>query len=597
MAPIDDIAKIITEAIRDALVQSEAELTRIAEAGGKQAGPGTLQNIGSIFSILESVVTTAILLADPLTTALGVAKTVDDAAGDSGRSFGLGYLLGSAGFQALTPVLLPVNHAIADAAQTEIFDPATAAMLQAKGIIDDTYGRSEAAGGNLSGEHYDKLVDATQERPDVGQVLDAWLKDLVSEDDVNAALQHHQIPQFWWGPLKALKRQFLSPADLALSNLRGEITDDTMEGYAAQLGVTADDMAVLIGNTGEPPGIEQMLFLYRRELITKDDLVRAIKQSRIRNEWIPAVEALAHEPMSTADAARAVVEGYMAKEDGAVIAAQNGLDPDHWPIILESWGRPLSHEQMLTLYHRGQATRDDVVTAMKQSDIKDQYIEQAIDLGRRLVPERLIVQMLGKAVIDHPTAHTMLVQQGFNDDDAEALINLGAATRLTAAHALTRTDLVAMYEDSLLTRAEVTSKLTALGFTNVDATALLDLADTKLKAATLRTVQRSVEASLKIGHLTQQQAINQLETAGVSSTQAHGLVDQWMQVKGAVTRSLTEAQIIDLGEAQLIQPNDVLTRLQGYGLSQGDAELLMQLKGIPLPGSGSITVTGSSVGP
>lgn len=597
MAPIDDIAKVITEALIEAFRDREAELTRIAKAGGKEAGPGLFQDVGSLVGIITDVIGAVPIVGQLLDIPLAPIKAIEDAAGGGGKAFGIGFLLGQVGFQALDPLFQHVQHAVADAVQSEIFDPQTAAMLQSKGIIDDVYGRSEAAGGNLSGEHYDKLVDAAEQRPDVPQVLDAWLKGHVGEKDVDLALQRHGIPPFWWPAIKDLKRQFLSPADLALSNLRGEIDDTTMQGYANQLGVTPDDMQVLIGNTGEPPGIEQMLFLWRRQLISKDELERAIKQSRVRNEWIPAVEALAHIPMSTSDAVRAVVEGHMAQDEGAKIADQNGLDADHYPILVESWGRPLSHEQMLTLFHRGQATLEQVKQAMKESDIKNKYIDQAVELGRRLVPERTIVSMLGHGVLDHPRALTMLLEQGFNTVDAENLIALGGAQHLATHHALTRADITAMYVDSLITRQQALDHLAKLSFDPTDSAAILDLADVKQRAAALRVTQRGIEASLKAKHLTQQAAINALEKAGVEPAQARALVDQWLQQRGAVTKSLTEAQIIKLVESKLISPDDGLARLQGTGLSRDDAILLLALNGIVQGATFTVSPGGASVGP
>lgn len=581
MAPIDDIAAIITEAIRKALAESEEELTRVAKAGGKEAGPGLFQDVGSLVDIITGILTSIPLIGDLAGIPLDPLKEIEHGAGGAGRAFGMGWVFGSIGVELVQPVVTDIQHYVNDLIQSDIFDPQTAAVLRAKGVISEDQARSEAAGGNLDGNHLDQLVDGAQERPAVGQVLDAWLKGLVSEQDVDAAFQHHAIPEFWWAPLKALRRQFLSPADLALSNLRGEIDDTTMQGYADQLGVTPDDMAVLIGNTGEPPGIMEMLFLYRRQLISKDRLERAIKQSRIRNEWIDAVELLSHEPMSTADAARAVVEGYMTTDQGAVIADQNGLMPEHWPFIVESWGRPPSHEQMMTLYHRGQATKDQVLQAFKESDIKDKYLPQLFDLGRTLIPERLIVQAVSRGVMTHDDAHTALTERGYNDDDAETLLKLGSAERLSAQHALTRTDILSMYTDRLLTRADAAGHLTKLGYTAGDAESLLTLADVKVTTSQRRSAQRAIEASLKAKHITTRQAINQLEAAGTDNATATALVDEWTQQRGAVIKTLTEAQTVSAGEAQLITPQEVYDRLKAMGYNQADAKILMELKGIP----------------
>lgn len=583
--PIDDIGDVIRTALIEAFKDREAELKAIAEAGGAKAGPGLFQDVGSIVGIITDVIQAVPIVGQLIGLPLEPLKHLESQAGGGGRAFGFGYLLGSAAFQAMDPVLQPLNHAVADLLQTGIFDPQTVAQLQARGIVDDAYGRSEAAGGNMSGEHYDKLVDAAQDRPAIGQVLDMWLKRQISEDDVNAALKHHTIPEFWWGPIKALRRQFLSPADLALANLRGNITDTVLTEYSAELGVTPDDMTVLVENTGEPPGIMEMLFLFRRGLIDQDRMTRAIRQSRIRNEWVDAVMDLRFAPMTTADAARAVVEGYMTVDEGGKVAEQNGLVAEHWPIIVESWGRPPSHEQMMTLYHRKQATLEQVKQAFKESDIKDKYIQQLIDLGRTLIPERLLVQALSRGVITHQEAHTALTERGYNDTDAETLIKLGSAERVSTQHALSRTDIVQMYTDSLMTRQVAHDHLTKLGYTEADATALLQLADAKAEASQRRVVIRGVESSVQAHRITEQEAINQLEAAGVDNTQARSLVSSWLKVRGQATRTLTEAQTVKAGQEGIISPQQAYDRLRAMGYDQDDTLILLRVAGLP-PGSG-----------
>lgn len=578
--PIDQIAQTLRAALLGALKDAKDELTQIAEAGGNKASGGLLQDVTNISHIISNLLPAAGELAGFAFPPLGLLEEAEKAGGKYGIAMGIGYWLGGAMEQAMQPVFEPVNHAIADAAQTEIFDPQTAAELQSRGIITDAYGRSEAAGGNLDGQHYDQLVDAALKRPDMLQLFDLWNRGYIAETDVNLALERNQIPEWWWDRLKQLRWQLLSPADLALANLRGEMTDADLQAYASRVGATPEDMKILIANTGEPPAAEQMMEAYRRGFVDQPTFDKAIRQSRIRDEWIPTMLQLRYSPMSTSDAIRAVIENYLTDDEGKAIAEQNGLIPEHWEPMKESWGRPLSHEQMLELYHRGQVTIDDVKQALRESDLKDKYIQPAIDLGRTLVPQRTIIMMLQHGVITHARAHSMLTEQGYTDDDAEAFIALGAAEHVSGAKQLSRTDIVTMYVDSLLTRAQATDHLKSLGYHDDDITALLDLATVKANAAQLKAIQRGVESSLKAHHLTANQAIAQLDAAGMDHSQAQGLVDLWSQERGHAVRELTEAQILSLGEHGLISPEDALGRLVGYGLAEADAKLLLILHGV-----------------
>lgn len=593
--PIDDLSDALTKAIAKAIADAKGELTDIAVAGGKAGkGSGLFGDVGKLTDIIGGIVGPALTAFAFAFPPLEVLKEVENAAGEA-SGFGLGYLLGNLGFQAIQPFTLPINHAVADLAQTEIFDPGTAATLEVKGLLGHEAGRSEAAGGNLSGEHYDKLVEAAKTFPDLLTLLTMRDRSLISDEQLLLALQRHGYPADWIGGIRGLSRQLLAPADLALAALRGNVDEGVARAYAKILSISDDDFTVLMDNTGEPPGPQELMEALRRGFIDKDRFDRGIRQSRVRNEWIDVEYAIRQSPMSVADAVRAVIQHYLTDAEGLAIAEQNGLLPEHWPVMRDSYGRPLSHEQMMQLFFRGQVTEEQVRQAFRESDLKDKYIDPAIALARRLIPERTIVSMLDHGVGTHQDAIDRLKAQGFNEADAEALVQLGAAQRTTTHRTLSRTDLVAMFEDSLLTKAQAIQHLTALGYSDSDANAMLALADIKSHAASLRAIQRGIEAQLKAHHLTEQEAQTQLEAAGMEPRQAKGLIDQWVIARLQPTRGLSEAQILKAGEDGILGVPEIRDRLLALGLVTGDIDILLKTKGLmeykPLPPPVTFTPT------
>lgn len=578
--PAEQLAKILTDAIIAALKDRQDELVAVAEAGGKEAGSGLFSDVGSLTGIISDIVGAVPIVGSLFDLPLEPLKAVEGAAGKSGIAFGLGWLLGNIGFTAMEPVQEELNHAVAAIVQSGIFDPQTAAMMVSRGIMPLADATSESAGGNLDAHHFNMLVDAQGARPSFDVAAEMLRRGLIQQQDFATALARNDIPSFWWDAYQGLTRILLSPADLALANLRGEMPLADAIAYAAQLGVLETDFNTLVANTGEPPGTEMMMEALRRGFVDQPTFDRAILQSRVRDEWIPTLLKLQFTPMSTADAVRAVVENYLSSDDGAIIAAQNGLEPEHWPIMVESWGRPLAHEQMMELYYRGEATIDEVHQAFRESDLKDKYIDQAVALGRRLVPIRQVTEMLQHNVINTDQAFVMLHQQGYSDDDVASIINLGNALHVQTHKALTKADIVALYVDSLLPRQDALDRLVALGYSQQDATDELDLAQFKAKAAQLRTIKTGIEAEVKAHDLKPVDAIAQLVTAGLDNEQAKMLVDQWTLQKQTVTRGLTEAQIAKFAEDQLIQPADALNRLTALGYSAADATLILADKGV-----------------
>lgn len=583
------IAQQVREAIDGALKDSEDLLTRVAEAGGTKAGHGIFGDVGSIVDTITGIINALPIISDIIDLPLAPIKEVEHMAGGLGRGFGAGYLLGYLAFPLAQPFTLPLQHAVNANTTNEIFDPVTAARLVAKGIIPQEFAFSEASGGGLDNQHEGSLIEDARIYPAITEALMLLNRGLINDQQCVEILTRDGIHPAYIGDLMQLRNQLLSPADVALAILRGNMQLADGEAIVAESGYNADQLAVLIGNTGEPPGLMQLLEAYRRGFIQQADLERGIRQSRVRDEWIPVVEKLRYSPMSVADAVRAVVENYMTPEQGAAIAQDNGLQPDHWQYLYESWGRPIAFGEMLQLMHRGLATVDDVKQALRESDIKDKYIDKAIELGRRLVPERQIVSMIDHGVIDHAQGVAMLKEWGYSDSDATRMVNLGTAQHVGSHHTLSKTDTIAMYSDGLINEQQAVKYLTDLGYTAEIAGQMIALAKYKQKQALVKLTMRGVEAEIKTNQLTPDQARARLVKAGLDSEQANAYVTEWEQTKRTVSRTLTEAQTIKAIGDGIISLDDGRTRLQALGLSNTDIDILYKIEGfmsyvpIPLP--------------
>ena len=573
------IAEQVRRAIDESLSDNEELLTSIAEAGGSKAGDGLLGDVHDFASTITGIIGALPIVGDLVDLPLTAVKDIAGGAGKFGGAMGLGYMLGYLAFPLAEPLLLPLVHEVNANTTNLLFDPQTAATLVAKGIIAQDYAFSEASGGGLDNQHEGSLIEAARQYPALAETLEMLNRGMITDAQALTALQRDGLHPDYMDAALSLRSQLLSPADLALASLRGIITDADARVLALKTGLAADDFEVIVGNTGEPPGLMQLLEAYRRGFIDQATLERGIRQSRVRDEWIPMVEKLRYSPMSVADAARAVVENYMPADQGAAIAQENGLQPDHWPLILESWGRPLAVGEMLTLMHRGQATVDQVKQALRESDIKDKYIDQAVQLGRRLIPERQVVSMIDHSVINHDQGVALLKEWGYTDADATAMVNLGTAQHVGSHHTLSKGDTLAMYTDALINRQEATKYLVALGYTDALAGQMLDLADYKQKAALVKVTMRGIEAQLKAHQIDTSQATDDLIKAGLDHTQATVYVDEWVQSRKVATRTLTEAQVIKAVKDGVISVSDGRVRLEAYGLSAQDVDILFKIEG------------------
>lgn len=576
--PIEDIASAIQTALSNALKENAPLFTDNITVNDTGTGTGGGGGIDPI-SLVLGLGLLALLGAPEVAAIVESLKQAGDSVDGSAKSFGSGYFLGYAAFQLAEPYLRYVQHFIENEAQSQIFDPATAADLAARQIITPTFGQSEAGGGGFDSTHWNELLDAAYIRPPWDVALRLWNRGYIAETDVNTALQYGGIPEYWWPALKELRQEILTPADWALAALRGAVSEADALAGAAQWGISADSFNTLMLNTGEPPGLMQLLEAYRRGFIDQPTLELGIRQSRVRDQWIPTIEALRYVPMSTANAANAVVRGYLSDAQGADIAQQNGLEPDHWQYVLESNGRPPSHEQLATLYLRGIITQAQFEQGIRESDIKDKYIQDVFDLRVKFLPLFEARTLLNAGEITGATFSEQLLVQGYEQSVIdEILAAAGTGKKATAKH-LTASDYTDLYTDGILNRADTITGLESIGYNASDANSILDIADAKVTNAIVKQQVSNVREQFNRYKLTQAEALSELQTIGLQTAQANQLVAAWDAVRPDGTRSLTEAQILKAAKDGYITTDDAHNRLRGLGLSDTDATLLVTISG------------------
>lgn len=582
--PGERVADLLQNAIRvavgDAIADKQSTLDEVSREAANNIGTAQIEAmslgsgglLGAVEGLLGDIPVIGRLL-DPIKLILGPA-------GGMVEGVTLGWALGTAIYPALRAFLLPLIHGVNDFTQNEIHDPQDAAEMVSRGLMEHGHGADEAAGGGYDGDHFNRMVALADTHPDVSTLMELFRRRVIDQEFVFTTLQRLGYRDQAANALIALERNLLSPADLALAFLRGEIDESTLQEYAREVGITPADMNVLIGNTGEPPGLMQLLEAYRRGFIDTATLERGIRQSRVRDEWISTVEKLRYEPMSTSDAVRAVVENYMSDQEGAVIAQQNGLEPKHWRFLVESWGRPLAHQEMGSLVHRGLASRKQFDQAMRESDIKDKYIEQSFQTTTRLLPERLIVSAIHYNAITLQEGSKKLLQLGYDRESVSILLKLGLHEAQVRPHELTQGQITTLYEQGTLHGNEARQHLEAIGYSKQNADYLISLADMRAHIAQVRAEQNATRVSYLAGGIDRNEAIRELHAAGISDAQAQHLISLWDREKRRAARTLTEAQIVKAAKAGTFKYDEAVTLLEATGYSRANATVLLNSNGV-----------------
>lgn len=477
----------------------------------------------------------------------------------------------------ITNLLQPVVWGIIGATPHNAPDPGTLGQMIAQGIISQGQASFAMAGQGFDDFWQNALIQYGENFPATGEILDMYRRDLIGESNAYRALTRNGVPVEYRGAMLSLREAILSPADLALAVLRGNMDPGEAQRVAAHNGVSAHDFDILIANTGEPLGLEEMLEAYRRGFIDKARLDRGIRQSRVRNEWIDVAERLRFSPMSTAQAVESVVQSHISPSQGQAIAALNGLQADHFPILVETAGAPLSRTEMNELVNRGLATKADFDQALRESRLKNKYVDKAFALRDRLIPERTLVSMLTHGLIDHGDALTRLRDLGFDQQSAALLVSLGSAQKTTKEKDLAVGSVVALYEFETITRPQAVAMLEKLHYTAEEAEFLLQIADMKRIQRIVNSAITAIRSRYVGRHLTDAATSTALDELGIAATARDQYLAVWAIERSVTVKTLTEAQVHSAVKHQLMPIEAGVQRLVDMGYSVDDATLLLSM--------------------
>lgn len=386
--------------------------------------------------------------------------------------------------------------------------------------------------------------------------------------------------------------QVLSPADLASMVVKNIVVEGDASGDAAASGITANDFQRMVENTGEPPGLETVLEMWRRQFIGFADqgpespsVERAILTSRIYDYWSPIIEQMAHIPVSPADAVEAVLKGQRPQPDMETEAYASGIDAERFQLLLDTAGDPPGPSELVELLRRKLIPLEGVgptVTSFQQGIFegrsKDKWWPLYADLAVYVPPPRSIATLQSHGVIDEAKAAQLYQDAGLTPELAGIYAASAVAVRVAAHTQLTETNVLKLYYNRLVDAATATTMLGNLGISGPTAAYLLELQDfNRAEAAYNSAVSRI--GSLYVGRkITRQSAVDALGHLDVPAAAVAHLFATWDAEVAADVKPLTAAEVDDAFYYQIISQDEAIAQLVELGYTPHDAWVKLSIK-------------------
>lgn len=455
--------------------------------------------------------------------------------------------------------------------------PDTSAILQmaAASLISDTEAQDAIGSQGISNGWSSNMLTLARSYPSPADGLEMLRRGLTNADEFRKWCELNLIPDEVAGFYAQMVNGPISVADAALAVLRGNLSAAEGEAIAAENGFSPESFQILINNTGEPPGLEQLLEAYRRGFISKATLEQGIKDSRYRNDWIPMLEQLRYSPMSVADAVNATVQDQMDSATMTSIADQNGLTPGAVQVLYNTAGEPLSRTEMEELFNRGLVSMDQVNQALRESRVKNKYVGLAFELHSKVLPIYTVQSALRYGGMSEATAVEAIMKSGYSKSDATEIVHASSKELLKPYRDKIVSAVQSLYEDNLIDASTASNAISSAGFSADQAAYITQSSEMRREAHFISTAVNAIKAKYLSHHITINQASGYLDQFQVPPTQRDQLLGLWAVEEGAFTRNLTPAQILKAVKLTLITADDGLSRLIAEGYSKGDAQLLI----------------------
>lgn len=496
--------------------------------------------------------------------------------GASGASSALGTIMSN--------YLAPTTYAAVGADPLLVPGVGEVAQLVARGRIPQDVGREAAAWQGIDASWFDALTAASATYPDLTSLIQLWRQGRIGEGEIADTLHAAGFPEHWAALLPDLAKAPLSVADAALAVLRGTIDLGRAEEVARLNGVDTDDLRVIIDNTGDAPAVEELLGLWRRGAIDDATLERGIRQSRLRDEWIPTIKQLGIVPPSPGEALDALLKGQTDEGTARSRYEHAGGDPTWFQTAYATAGSSPTPTELGVLANRGIIPWDGLgqqTVSFEQGFHEGQWRNKWEHVYRSLAvylpPPRTITAMVNEGSLSHTEALDLLQKSGLSASLAAAYLTSGSAQKTAKHKELAAGEVELLYEGKAIDQATATGMLALLGYDEHEAAFILELAD-------LRRVRKFLEQAIGTVHteytnhtIDRATASGQLDALQVPSGQRDDLLQLWDGERAIRSKRLTQAEIRSARKKDIIDDATALAKLVQLGYPEDDAAILIQL--------------------
>lgn len=376
----------------------------------------------------------------------------------------------------------------------------------------------------------------------------------------------------------------LTPSELTNLVIR-EIYDlRYASDQAKKSGVHPDDFRDLVKGAGDPPALGDMLHLFRQGKVTRDDVIRSVRQSHLRSEWTDTVLKLGIVPPSPEMILLAYLQGQVDEPTARALYEKLSGDPEYFTLMYNTQGSAPTPVQAADMAMRGIIPWDGTgpaTVSFQQAFLEGPWRNKWLPAFRRaadyLPPPDTIVEMVRVGALTTERATGLFLQQGVPADLVGAFLAKASTHKVEKVKELTESTVANLYREQAITEPVATGMLTRLGYAPAEANFVLTAWRLSRELQYRNAAISTVHAQFLNHRIEREVASTLLDRFLVPSQQRDSLLALWNEEEKAKVTILTASQVRSAAKKSIIELDDALRRLINLGYSEEDAVIFLQL--------------------
>lgn len=358
-----------------------------------------------------------------------------------------------------------------------------AALAVLRGHISKEEGEQIAEQQGINSKDFGTLLYNTGEPPAAESMMEALRRGFINDATFDQAILQSRIRDEWIPVMKQLRFSPMATADAVEAVVRNYIPDAKGKQIAEQNGLEPEHWETLLLAHGRPLALGQVLSLWLRDELTKEQVEQAIRESDIKDKYIPAALELRHKLLPEHLIMQLLEKGYMTEARAHESLTHSGFRPEDVEAILKAGG------------------------SSKAAKAKTET-------------EAQVVGMYETHMIDAAKAEGMLHTLGYSPADAQLLLALAELKRERAVQEAAAGAVRGAYLARHISKGEAEGQLSALGLTAARTAYLLRVWDIELAGRRKTLTEPQIVKAAKAGKMTQDEAIERLVGLGYSQDDA-----------------------------------------------------------------------------